>query len=120
MRLYLDDDSVDDLLIRLLRKSKHDVAVPADFSLSGCHDALHFKQCIRETRTLLSGNRRDFPFLHDLVREAQGRHFGVLIVPKDNDPKRDLRPGSIVRAIANLLAAKIPIENELHVLNHWR
>jgi hypothetical protein len=88
--------------------------------MAGSHDALHFRQCIRETRTLLSGNRKDFPFLHDLVREAQGRHFGVFIVRKDNDPQRDLKPTGIVRAIANLLAAKIPIENELHVLNHWR
>jgi hypothetical protein len=120
MRLYLDDDSVDGLLIRLLLKAGHDVAVPADFSLSGSHDALHFKQSIRESRTLLSGNRRDFPFLHELIRESQGRHCGVLIVRKDNDPKRDLKPAGFVRAFANLLASKIPIENELHVLNHWR
>jgi predicted nuclease of predicted toxin-antitoxin system len=120
MRLYLDDDSVHANLVRLLRKAGHALVLPADFGSAGSHDAIHFKLAIREQQAILTANRKDFPYLHELILQAQGHHFGVLLLRKDNDPKRDLRPAGIVQAIANLLAANIPIENELHVLNHWR
>jgi hypothetical protein len=42
------------------------------------------------------------------------------VVRRDNDPTRDMKDRDIVRAIGNLEAAKVPIENELHMLNHWR
>jgi hypothetical protein len=35
VRLYIDDDSVDPGLIRLLRRDGHDVEVPADVGLEG-------------------------------------------------------------------------------------
>jgi hypothetical protein len=41
MRLYLDDDSVSGLLIRLLNNAGHDVEIPADGGLSGQDDAMH-------------------------------------------------------------------------------
>ncbi len=31
-----------------------------------------------------------------------------------------MKPHVIIRALRNLLAANVPIANELHVLNHWR
>ena len=34
--------------------------------------------------------------------------------------RRDLTPRGIVQAIANLLAAKVPVENQFIILNHWR
>jgi hypothetical protein len=42
------------------------------------------------------------------------------VVRRDNDPLRDLRPPGIVRAIARLQAAGVPIADEYHILNHWR
>ena len=38
MRLYLDDDSVDPGLIRLLRRDGNDVEIPADVGLVGSSD----------------------------------------------------------------------------------
>jgi hypothetical protein len=118
--IYLDDDSVDPLLIRLLRNAKHDVMVPADIGNAGSADAIHFLQAIRAGRPLLSRNRDDFLDLHELILEAKGHHPGVLMVCQDNDPTRDLKPGHIVRAIRNLLRAGIPLGDEFHILNHWR
>jgi hypothetical protein len=46
MRLYLDDDSVDAGLIRLLRRDGHDVQVPADVSLAGSSDQVHLAHAI--------------------------------------------------------------------------
>jgi hypothetical protein len=120
MRLYLDDDSVDAVLVRLLRQAGHDTQRPADAGLSGAHDAVQLRHAIHEGRTFFSHNSSDFEYLHQLVREAHGRHHGILIVRKDNDPRRDMTPRGIVNAIGRLLAANAPIDNELNVLNQWR
>ena len=58
--------------------------------------------------------------LHPLVVGSGGHHAGVLIVRKDNDPKRDLDARGIVRALRKLINAGAPIADELIVLNHWR
>jgi predicted nuclease of predicted toxin-antitoxin system len=120
MRLYLDDDMANPLLTQLLRKAGHDVVLPADVGRGGNHDADQLRYSIQEDRVILTGNYRDFPHLHELVREASGHHPGILLVRKDNDPSRDLSVGDIVRAIRNLLAANVPLADELHILNHWR
>lgn len=46
MNLYLDDDTVDKLLIRLLRRAGHDVLIPSDVGLSGKHDPIHLAHAI--------------------------------------------------------------------------
>jgi predicted nuclease of predicted toxin-antitoxin system len=120
VRLYLDDDIADSLLVRLLKRAGHDTELPRDVGLVGRSDPVHFEQAIRDHRSLLSGNHDDFEDLHDLIRTAGGSHPGVLIVRYDNDSRRDLTQKGIVLAIANLLAANVPIENEFTILNDWR
>jgi predicted nuclease of predicted toxin-antitoxin system len=120
MRLYLDDDSVAAVLIRLLQLAGHDVRIPADIGMAGEDDPVHLLHAIREDRALLSRNHDDFEQLHDLILQAQGHHPGILIVRRDNDPSKDLKPAGIVRAIRNLEAANIPIRDSFHVLNQWR
>jgi hypothetical protein len=120
MRIYLDDDCASRLLIGQLRGAGHDVQSPADVGLSGQDDSVHLRQAVREQRVLATRNYRDFKNLHDLVIDAQGHHPGILVVRKDNDPKRDLKVSGIVRAIGNLLASAIVIADQYIILNHWR
>ena len=120
MRLYLDDDCVDPLLARLLVHAGHDVELPRDVGLSGKPDPVHLKHAITSARVFVTKNYRDFEYLHDLLMAAQGHHPGIFVVRQDNDPKRDLTPHGIVRAIANLEASNVPIPDGYHVLNHWR
>jgi predicted nuclease of predicted toxin-antitoxin system len=120
MKLYLDDDSVAALLARLLRQARHDVLLPSDFGLAGAKDPSHLQRAIREQGVLLSHNYEDFKLLHDLLMEGQGHHPGILVVRKDNDPTRDLKPSGIVRAIRNLEAAGVGTADEYIILNHWR
>jgi hypothetical protein len=120
MRLYLDDDSVDTIPVRMLRQAGHDVQIPADVGRSGDDDPVHLTHTIREDRVLLLHNHRDFQNLHILIKQAQGHHPGMFAVRRDNDSRRDMRSNDIVRAIGNLLAAGVPIPDELHILNHWR
>jgi predicted nuclease of predicted toxin-antitoxin system len=120
MRLYLDDDSASPLLSRLLRQGGHDVQMPADVGLSGEDDAVHLTYAVKDDRALLTGNHRDFLNLHNLAMQVGGHHPGILVVRRDNDPKRDLTPSGIVRAIRNLVAANIPERDAFIILNHWR
>jgi predicted nuclease of predicted toxin-antitoxin system len=120
MRLYLDDDSANPVLVKLLRKARHDVVIPRDAGMSGEADPVHLRYAIIETRVMLTRNYDDFLDLHNLILAAQGHHPGILVVREDNDSKRDMRPGDIVRALANLEAAGVPIADSYIILNHWR
>jgi hypothetical protein len=120
MKIYLDDDSAAGLLARLLRLAGNDVQFPGDVGLSGADDAVHLTHAVKDDRALLTGNHRDFLNLHNLVMQVNGHHPGILVVRRDNDPKRDLTPSGIVRAIGNFLAANIPAHDEFVILNHWR
>ncbi len=120
MRLYLDDDTIETLLVRLLERAGHDLELPRDAGLTGRSDPVHLQRAITINRALVSRNHDDFEELNDLLRAAGGAHPGILIVRRDNDRRRDLTPRGIVTAIANLLAANVPVENQFIILNRWR
>ena len=120
MRLYLDDDIASPLLARLLRQAGHDTQLPVEAGLSGSDDPVHLTHAVREDRVLVSRNYKDFENLHDLIMQVGGHYPGILIVRRDNDPTRDLRPPGIVRAIRNLLAASVSLADHFIILNHWR
>jgi hypothetical protein len=120
MRIYLDDDSVRGLLIGLLVGAGHDVLTPTDAGLPGADDPVHFRHAINIDYVLLTHNYKDFNELHELVSDSGGHHPGILIVRRDNDPRRDLSPKGIVLAVQNLVQAAVPIVDRLHILNHWR
>jgi hypothetical protein len=121
MRLYLDDDSVDPGLIRLLRGDGHDVRVPTDVGLVGSTDQVHLAHAIRDWRAILTRNFKDFQALHDLVVSAAGGHHeGILVVLFDNDPRNNMSLGDIARAVRNLEKAGVAMADSYHELNHWQ
>lgn len=69
---------------------------------------------------MLTRNSDDFEELHDLILAAAGHHPGILVVCRENNPRRDLKPQGIRRAIGRMEAAALVFENNLHVVNHWR
>jgi hypothetical protein len=120
MRLYLDDDSVDTLLIRLLTQARHDVQTPANVGLIGMDDSIHLTHAAADGRVLLSYNHDDFRNLHNLIAQTGGDHPGILIVRRENNPQRDMSVRAVARAMERLVAANIPIPNQFIILNHWR
>jgi hypothetical protein len=121
VRLYIDDDSVDATLLRLLRRDRHDVEIPADVGLAGSSDQVHFAHAIRDQRAMLTRNYRDFEDLHDLVvAAANGHHGGVLAVRFDKNPRNNMSPGDIARTVRNLESASVDISDSYHELNHWQ
>jgi hypothetical protein len=120
MKLYVDDDLVAALLHRLLAKANHDVALPAPFGLAGADDSVHLLKAVVEERVLISGNHDDYLNLHNLVVQSGGHHAGILIVRRDNDPRRDMSARAIARAITNVALAGIETRDLFVILNHWR
>jgi predicted nuclease of predicted toxin-antitoxin system len=121
MRLYIDDDSVDPGLLRLLRRDGHDAQAPVDVGLAGSSDQVHLAHAIRSQRAVLTRNYRDFETLHELVvLAAMGHHEGVLVVRFDNNPRNNMSSGDIARALRNLESASVAIADSYHELNHWQ
>ena len=77
MDVYLDDDSADLLLARLLRNAGHRPLLPVDIGCVGSPDAVHLRQAIRHGYMILSRNHDDFLYLHELIVEAHGHHPGA-------------------------------------------
>lgn len=119
MLLYLDDDIIDGVLVKLLRKAGHQALIPADAGLGGADDPVHLTHAVRGGWPLLSFNHDDFEQLHTLIGAAGGHHPGVLIVRKDND-RRDLKPAGMVVALSNFLATGNPIADQFVILNQYR
>jgi len=120
MNLYLDDDTAERRLGTLLVQAGHGVVRPADVHRAGASDAQHLIQAMRHGLVLVTRNHDDFLDLHEVVQAAQGTHHGMLIIRFDNDPTRDMTPRHIVRALATLEAAGVPLVNQVYILNHWR
>lgn len=120
MNLYLDDNTAKASLVNLLRRAGHQVTMPSDQGLAGTTDPRHLAACVGPGRVLLTRDHDDFLDLHDLIQATHGRHAGILIIRSDNDPSRDMKDRDIVRALAKLESAGVPIENEFYILNHWR
>ena len=120
MLLYIDDDSVDRVLIRRLTDNGYKTLTPSLAGTAGQADPVHFMCAIRAGSVVLTRDYDDFKLLHDLVLLAGGHHPGILVVRRDNDPKRDMSPRAIVRAIQNLTASDMAIADSFNVLNQWR
>ncbi len=120
MNLYLEDNQLDASLVSMLRRDGHTVVRPGDAGLRGASDVRHLEYAIRADLAVLTADSTDFRDLHDLVLTSGGKHPGVLVVRFDNDPKRDMQPKHIARAVANLERSGAPIANQVTVLNHWR
>lgn len=120
MKLYLDDDSAKAALVARLQHAGHQVVQPLDAGMSGAADPRHLLYAVGNDLVLLTRNHDDFEDLHNLVSGTGGHHTGILVVRYDNDPSRDMKDADIVRAIANLESAGVPIRHEFHILNHWR
>jgi hypothetical protein len=85
--------------------------------LAGEWDPVQLTFAIQQARIILTRNYCGFEDLHNLLQVAQGHHPGILVIRRDNDPKRNMSPKDIVRALSNLEAAGVPIGDQYLVLN---
>jgi hypothetical protein len=79
-------------------------------------DEVHFQFARERGLVILTKNPDDFAELHS----SNPDHAGILTVYQDNDPDRDMTYGEIVKAIANVENAGVPIRGSIQTLNAWR
>ncbi|NJL52026.1 MAG: DUF5615 family PIN-like protein [Hydrococcus sp. SU_1_0] len=115
LRLLIDEDSQAKLLVNLLRKAGHDVVTINELELSGSDDTVVLDCARKQERVLLTQNCQDFETLHQL----NSIHPGILAIYQDNYSSKNMLLKDIVKAIANLEAANIPLINQFISLNHW-
>jgi predicted nuclease of predicted toxin-antitoxin system len=99
----------------MLRKAGHNVVTVNEAGLAGEIDCLVLNYAIKENRVLLTHNCDDFEELH----QANFNHPGILAVYKNEDYSKDMSRQAIVRAIANLEFANLPLANQFIPLNQW-
>jgi predicted nuclease of predicted toxin-antitoxin system len=120
MRIYLDDNTTDPVLVAELRKQGHGVVLPSDTALSGATDARHLVHAIQGNLVVRTRDYDDFTDLHDVVLAAGGEHPGILLVRFDGDPTKDMKPGGMATAVDRIEASALPLVNQIFILNHWR
>ncbi len=52
--------------------------------------------------------------------QAGGQHFGIIVIRKENNPRRNLTPRGIVAAVKHLEAVHPILSDQFVVLNQWR
>jgi predicted nuclease of predicted toxin-antitoxin system len=120
MKLYLDDNMNDRVLVSMLRRAGHSAVQPTDVGLTGASDVLHLEYAIRARLVLLTKDSQDFKDLHQLVTTCGGQHPGILVVHHDDDPRHDMKVKHIPAAVTKLEQSGLVIGSQVVVLNQWR
>lgn len=115
LELFIDEDSQDRLLVKLLKNAGHNVITVNEAELMGTTDLVVLDYARANNRVLLTYNCDDFEALH----EANPNHAGIVVIYRDADRSKDMSFKTIVKAIANLEASGIPVTNQFIALNHW-
>ncbi len=97
----------------------------------GQPDNVVLEYATQNDRIVLTRNCRDFEgegcavlrripnHLVEALHEANPNHPGIFAVYQEANPLKKMSRQDIVKAIANLEAAKIPLQNQFISLNHW-
>ena len=115
LKLLIDEDSLAKPLVKNLRKVGHDVVTVNEIGLSSQTDLVVLNYARENNRILLTHNCQDFEVLH----QENSNHQGILAIYRDADSSKNMSRQAIVRAIANLEAANIPLANQFISLNQW-
>jgi len=116
IRLYLDEDSMQSGLVRVLRARGVDVRTALEAGMIGRSDEEHLEYAARDGRVLYSFNIKDFHRLHQDYLARGKSHAGVILARQ----QRYSRGGETRRLLA-LIAAKSAeqMKNQLEFLSAW-
>lgn len=124
LKLLVDEDSQDKILVAKLRDAEHDVLTAKEAGLLGQPDNVILARAIAEHRTILTRNCNDFLNEVELVKNSGGHHYGVLLRYEKNDPSKDMTYDEIIIAIANIVKAmsdgKLVLADQEISLSYYR
>ncbi len=115
LKLFIDEDSLSKPLVKLLKKAGHDVLTVNEVGLSGKSDLIVLNYARETERIIITHNCKDFEALH----KGNIAHSGIFAIRNDSNYSKNMSRQDILKAIANLEAASIPLANQFLSLNHW-
>ncbi len=115
-RLYLDEDSIDRVLVAALRACGLDVQTALEASLIEIDDAEFLAYSTSAGRVLLTCNIGDFCQLHQEWLSLERPHSGIACMPQQS-----LSIGPRLRRLLRLLSTVSAEEmrNRLELLSNW-
>ena len=116
LKLYFDEDSMDQALIRSLKARGLDIATAKDDNMIAKSDEEHLEHAAKAGRVLFSFNRSDFYRLHkDYISKGKS-HSGIILASQ-----QQYSVGEQMRRILRLAATKSAEEmkNWVEFLSVW-
>lgn len=116
IRLYLDDDSLAEALVKALRDNNIDVVASREARMDGRDDEEHLAYAAEQGRVLCSFNTRDFYRIHSQWLAEGKSHAGIILAQQ-----RKHSVGERLRRILNLAAYKShdDMKNSVEFLSKW-
>ena len=116
IRLYLDEDAMDQDLVRALRMRALDVITALDSGMIERRDDEHLDYASAQGRVLYSFNVADFYRLHREYLSEGKSHSGIILAPQQR-----YSVGSQMLGLLKLIAAKSAeeIQNQVEFLGPW-
>jgi len=116
IRLYMDEDSMDQALVRALRARGVDVTTAFDEEMIERDDAEHLDYATDQRRVLCTFNVADFYRLHREYLTQDKSHAGIILAPQQR-----YSVGEQMRRILKLVATKSAeeMENNVEFLSAW-
>jgi Domain of unknown function (DUF5615) len=116
IRLYIDEDAMDQDLVRALRIRALDVVTALDSGMVECADKDHLEYASMHGRVLYSFNVGDFYRLHTQYLSEGKTHAGIILAPQQR-----YSVGSQMRGLLKLVATKSAeeMQNRVEFLSFW-
>ena len=116
IRLYLDEDSGDNLLVQALHHRGVDVFTVQNVKREGYSDREQLLWATSQGRVLYSSNIKDFYYLHTLFLTQGQSHAGLILVQQQR-----YSVGQLMRGILGLIRRKSAEEmrNQVEFLSSW-
>lgn len=116
IRLYMDEDAMDQALVQALRARGSDVITALDARMIEREDAAHLDYATQQGRVLCSFNAGDFYRLHSDCLVQGKSHAGIILMRQQR-----YSVGEQMRRILKLAASKSADEmrNRVEFLSAW-
>ncbi|HEY9786414.1 MAG TPA: DUF5615 family PIN-like protein [Candidatus Obscuribacterales bacterium] len=116
LKLLLDEDSQERILVAKLKKAGHDVVTAKEADLLARLDSEVLAYAVDNGRIVLTRNCEDFCNEAASFKEKGQAHHGILLRYEKNDPKKDMSYDDIIKAIAKI--EKAVARGDLVLANH--
>ncbi|MEM9948206.1 MAG: DUF5615 family PIN-like protein [Cyanobacteria bacterium P01_D01_bin.36] len=116
IRLYIDEDSMDQDFVNALRARNVDVLTVADVGMLHKSDEEQLTWAAEKGRTIFSFNARDFYRLHTMRLEQGSSHAGIVLAPQQR-----YGIGELMRGVLKLINTRSAEEmnDQIEFLSSW-